>query len=155
MPRPSWIGAFSTTTITDGRDDIELVSINPHHNFPRARILLHCDAVQAGQAIFQIKINQIWTSQPGMPPFMAFDHGINGHPQPPVQIGPGVAPAGYSFYTANWTHNMSFLISAQQPHLRFKYQKPSKNGHNFDPIYFRTLRFYQHVQTGVLALDID
>lgn len=156
MPRPKWIGSFSTKTIALERDDIEVVSVDLNNLIPQARILLHCDAVRAGHVVFQIRLNAMqWVSQPGVPPFNTFDLGVMGHPQAPVQLFHAIAPAGHSFYPVNWTHNICFEITPQQPHLRFRYQPPPKNGQVFPPIFFRRLRFIQQIQTALLAEHIQ
>lgn len=146
MPCPKWIGSFSTKMIALEQGDIEIVSVDPNNPMPWAQILLHCDAIHVGHVIFQIHPNATpWVSQPGVPPFSTCDLGMIGHPQTPVQILHSIALAGHSFYPANWTHNMHFEITPQQPHLCFRYQPPPKNGQVFPPIYFCHLWSIQQI----------
>jgi hypothetical protein len=158
MPRPQWIGSFSTKTANTKRVDIEIVNLDPNNPLPNTRILLYCiDASRVGHIIWQTMIAGQWVSLLQPPPYHVYDMGMLGHPHAPMLVNLHVAAGGtHSLFLANWTHNMVLNIDPLQVYTYFQYQPPPIPGHAIvQPIRFRRLRFIQQIQSSTLALDIQ
>ena len=97
-----------------------------------------------------------WVSQVGVPPYIAEDLGTLVHPNAPIPLHQGLPPhGGYSFYSANWLHNLKFTINPQFPWVKFRYQSPTRNGVIPAPVDFNCLTLIQQIQTSSLAVDVQ
>jgi hypothetical protein len=154
MPPEPFIGSFTTKTMLQTRNDIDIVSINPQIPFPASRLSLRCQALLVGQVIWEVwnQPQNDYLPMLGIPPYQLITEGSMFLPPVPAHPIPIIlAPGGqFNLLPANWHNNC--YIEIIPAYLRFRYTPRATNQNpNPAPILFRRLRFLPQIQSSIRA----